>query len=272
MGIYVVIFVSAAVWQWGLLLRTLPPLGPSDVHDDSTAPSVRAMHSAGRVAWASPAMNDTRPPLPTQTYGAMHQRAGSEAETLGALPPRQASSPRNPVVTIHMANASANASRIEAELYPKHAPNTVNNFIYLATRGFYNNSAFHRVIPLFVIQGGWSWRLVPYTIRGEFRANGVNNTLLHSKGVLAMARSGRPNSASSQFYIALGHRAPGLDGSYATFGKVTKGLNVANHVARQPRSAGDRPKVKQGIEYISVETFGHSYPLPETIPAGKAVA
>uniref|UniRef100_A0A7S1J882 peptidylprolyl isomerase n=1 Tax=Eutreptiella gymnastica TaxID=73025 RepID=A0A7S1J882_9EUGL len=176
-------------------------------------------------------------------------------------------SPKNPVATIHMQNSS----HIVLELYPQHAPNTVNNFIYLANYGFWNGTVFHRVIPNFCIQGGWTPGTVPYTIKGEFIANGWNNTLRHSKGVVAMARNKNPNSAKDQFYIALGHQAPGLDKSYATFGKVIQGLNVADRVARQPRGPGDRPKVAQRITHIHVETFGHDYPLPDTLPPGKAV-
>ena len=129
----------------------------------------------------------------------------------------------NPVFTMHMEDGGV----IKGELYPEIAPETVGNFIALANSGFYDGLIFHRVIPGFMIQGGdplGNGTGGPgYSIRGEFFANGFENKLRHTRGVLSMARSMMPNSAGSQFFIMV-EDAPHLDGQYAAFGKVTEGM------------------------------------------------
>ena len=142
---------------------------------------------------------------------------------------------KNPVVTITMADGRV----MKAELYPDKAPNTVNNFISLASKGFYNGLTFHRVIPGFMIQGGCPEGTgmggPGYEIDGEFSANGFRqNDLIHETGVLSMARTMAPNSAGSQFFIMVAP-APHLDGQYAAFGKVLEGAEVAIDISRVPR-------------------------------------
>lgn len=158
---------------------------------------------------------------------------------------------------------------IKAELYPDIAPNTVNNFISLIQKGFYDGTIFHRVIPGFMIQGGdpeGSGMGGPgYGIKGEFSANGVQNDLKHTTGVLSMARSMRPNSAGSQFFIMVAD-APHLDGQYAAFGRVTEGIDVAQAIVSAPRDMADRPHNDQIMEKVTVETFGEEYPEPVTGP------
>ena len=170
----------------------------------------------------------------------------------------------NPIVTIEMENGGV----IKAELYPEVAPNTVNNFISLVKQGFYDGIIFHRVIPGFMIQGGDPKGVGSggpgYCIKGEFRANGFKNELLHSRGVLSMARTMAPNSAGSQFFIMVAP-APHLDGQYAAFGQVTEGQDIAIDIARVPRNMmNDKPKKDQVIQSIRVDTQGVEYPAPET--------
>ncbi len=171
---------------------------------------------------------------------------------------------KNPVVTFEMENGN----RIVAELYPEIAPNTVNNFISLVKKGFYNGVIFHRVIPSFMIQGGdpegTGMGGPDYSIRGEFKANGFANDLKHSRGVLSMARSMNPNSAGSQFFIMV-EDAPHLDGQYAAFGKVTEGMEEADRIVLTKRDYNDRPLTEQKIKTATVETFGEEYPEPETL-------
>lgn len=171
---------------------------------------------------------------------------------------------KNPIVTIVMENNKT----IKAELYPEIAPNTVNNFISLIKKGFYNGIMFHRVIPQFVIQAGCPEGTgvggPGYSIRGEFASNGFKNDLKHTEGVLSMARTNDPNSAGSQFFIMVGE-APHLDGSYAGFGKVTEGLDVAFEIVDQKRDFRDRPYEDQIMKEVTVETFGEEYPEPETV-------
>ena len=147
---------------------------------------------------------------------------------------------QNPVVTIEMENGSV----IKAELYPQVAPNTVNNFISLVKKGFYDGVIFHRVISGFMLQGGdpdGSGMGGPgYSIKGEFTQNGFQNDLKHEPGVLSMARTMMPNSAGSQFFI-MHEAAPHLDGAYAAFGKVTEGMDVVNAIAAVPTNYNDRP-------------------------------
>ena len=140
----------------------------------------------------------------------------------------------NPIVTITMENGDV----IKAELYPDIAPNTVNNFISLVSKGFYDGLIFHRVIRGFMIQGGdpegTGMGGPGYQIKGEFESNGVKNPLKHERGVISMARSSSPNSASSQFFITVAD-ATFLDGAYAAFGHVTEGMEIAEQLARDAR-------------------------------------
>ena len=168
----------------------------------------------------------------------------------------------NPVVTIIMENGDV----MKAELYPEVAPNTVNNFISLVKKGYYDGLIFHRVIRGFMIQGGCPQGTgmggPGYSIKGEFSQNGFKNDLKHTEGVLSMARSMMPNSAGSQFFIM--HKdAPHLDGAYAAFGKVTEGMDVANKIAEERTDYSDRPLKTQKIKSMTVDTFGVEYPEPE---------
>ncbi len=169
---------------------------------------------------------------------------------------------QNPIVTITMQNGET----MKAELYPEVAPNTVNNFISLVKKGFYDGLIFHRVIAGFMIQGGdpegTGMGGPGYSIRGEFTKNGVKNTLKHTKGVLSMARAMSPNSAGSQFFI-MHQAAPHLDGQYAAFGAVTEGLDVVDRIAMTMTDYSDRPLEPQVMEKVTVETFGVDYPEPE---------
>ena len=168
----------------------------------------------------------------------------------------------NPVVTIIMENGDV----MKAELYPEVAPNTVNNFISLVKKGYYDGLIFHRVIRGFMIQGccpqGTGMGGPGYSIKGEFSQNGFKNDLKHTEGVLSMARSMMPNSAGSQFFIM--HKdAPHLDGAYAAFGKVTEGMDVVNKIAEERTDYSDRPLKTQKIKSMTVDTFGVEYPEPE---------
>lgn len=169
---------------------------------------------------------------------------------------------QNPIVTITMENGDV----IKAELYPETAPISVNNYISLIKKGFYNGLIFHRVINGFMIQGGCpdgtGMGGPGYSIKGEFAQNGVINELKHTPGVLSMARAMHPNSAGSQFFI-MHKAAPHLDGSYAAFGKVTEGMNVVNAIAETDTDFRDRPIQEQKIKSMTVETFGVEYPEPE---------
>lgn len=170
----------------------------------------------------------------------------------------------NPVVTITMENGGV----ITAELYPEIAPITVNNFISLTSKGFYDGKIFHRVISGFMIQGGCPLGTGTggpgYCIKGEFKLNGVNNTLSHKRGGLSMARAQSPNSAGSQFFIM---HADGdfLDGQYAAFGAVTSGMDVVDAIAATKTNANDRPLQEQKIRSITVDTQGVEYPEPEKL-------
>ena len=158
---------------------------------------------------------------------------------------------------------------IKAELFPEIAPNSVNNFISLVSSGFYNGLIFHRVIPGFMIQGGdpqgTGMGGPGYHIKGEFLQNGFVNDLKHERGVLSMARAMDPNSAGSQFFIM--HKdSPFLDGAYAAFGKVIEGMEVVNRIAETDTDFQDRPLQNQVMETVTAETFGVTYPEPETLP------
>ena len=171
---------------------------------------------------------------------------------------------KNPIITIEMENSDI----IKAELYPEIAPNTVNNFISLVKKGFYDGLIFHRVICGFMIQGGCpdgtGMGGPGYSIKGEFSMNGFKNELKHTPGVLSMARAMNPNSAGSQFFI-MHETSPHLDGQYAAFGKVIEGMENVDKIANTDTDFRDAPIEKQIIKKISVETFGQSYPEPETL-------
>ncbi len=168
----------------------------------------------------------------------------------------------NPIVTITMGSGDV----IKAELYPDIAPNTVNNFISLINKGYYNGLCFHRVIKGFMIQGGCpdgTGTSGPgYSIRGEFSQNGFKNDLKHGEGVLSMARTMMPNSAGSQFFI-MHKNSPHLDGAYAAFGKVTEGLEAVNKIAECRTDFSDKPLEPQIMKTVTVDTFGVEYPEPE---------
>ena len=169
---------------------------------------------------------------------------------------------KNPIVTIKMQNGDT----IKLELYPAIAPNTVNNFISLVNKGFYDGLTFHRIIRGFMIQGGdpdGNGMGGPgYSIKGEFTYNNFKNDLKHEAGVISMARSQDPNSAGSQFFIM--HKdSPHLDGSYAAFGKVTEGMDVVNKIAETKTNYSDAPFEPQIMEKVTVETFGAAYAEPE---------
>lgn len=169
---------------------------------------------------------------------------------------------QNPMITITMENGDV----IKAELYPEIAPVTVNNFISLINRNFYDGLTFHRVINGFMIQGGCpngnGTGGPGYNIKGEFTQNGFENNLKHEKGVLSMARAMQPDSAGSQFFI-MHKTAPHLDGSYAAFGKVTEGMDVVDKIAETVTDYADRPLTAQVMASVTVDTFGIEYPEPE---------
>ena len=193
----------------------------------------------------------------------------------------------NPVVTFEMANGDV----IKAELYPEIAPNTVNNFVSLVNKGFYDGLIFHRVISGFMIQGGCpdgtGMGGPGYSIKGEFKQNGFANDLKHEPGVLSMARAMHPDSAVSQFFIMhagvlsmartmfpdsagsqffIMHKAaPHLDGAYAAFGKITEGMDIVNKIAETATDYSDRPLEEQKMKKVTVETFGEAYPEPERV-------
>lgn len=169
---------------------------------------------------------------------------------------------QNPIVTFEMEDGSI----IKAELYPDVAPNTVNNFLSLVNKGFYDGLIFHRVIEGFMIQGGCpdgnGMGGPGYTIKGEFTRNRFKNDLRHTKGVLSMARTMIPDSAGSQFFIM--HKdSPHLDGDYAAFGKVIEGMDVVDRIAEVDTDYNDRPIVPQVMKKVTAETFGVAYPEPE---------
>ncbi len=170
----------------------------------------------------------------------------------------------NPIITIQMQNGGV----IKAELYPEYAPNTVNNFLALVNKGFYDGLIFHRVVRGFVIQGGdptGSGSGGPgYKIKGEFSENGYKNALSHKRGVLSMARAQHPDSAGSQFFI-MHADSEYLDGKYAAFGMVTEGMGVVDQIACSQTGAWDRPLAEQKIAKITAETFGEQYPEPQKI-------
>lgn len=169
---------------------------------------------------------------------------------------------QNPIVTIEMQDGGI----IKAELYPETAPNTVNNFLSLVNKGFYDGLIFHRVIKNFMIQGGCpdgtGMGGPGYSIKGEFSQNGFSNDLKHTEGVLSMARSMMPDSAGSQFFI-MHKTSPHLDGAYAAFGKVTEGMDIVNKIAETKTDLSDRPLAEQVMKKVTAECFGVEYPEPE---------
>lgn len=168
----------------------------------------------------------------------------------------------NPIITIEMENGDL----IKAELYPEVAPNTVNNFISLVKKGFYDGLIFHRIISGFMIQGGCPSGTgmggPGYQIKGEFSQNGFTNELRHTEGVLSMARAMHPDSAGSQFFI-MHKESPHLDGQYAAFGMVIEGMDVVNKIAGVPTDYSDRPMEAQVMKKVTVDTKGIDYPEPE---------
>ncbi|MCI8306740.1 MAG: peptidylprolyl isomerase [Lachnospiraceae bacterium] len=170
----------------------------------------------------------------------------------------------NPIVTITMENGDT----VKAELFPEIAPNTVKNFISLIQKKYYDGLVFHRVINGFMIQGGCPQGTgmggPGYAIPGEFSSNGFENNLRHTAGVLSMARSQMPDSAGSQFFIM--HKdSPHLDGMYASFGKVTEGMDTVNKIAETATDYSDRPVTPQIMKSVTVELFGETYDEPEKL-------
>lgn len=168
---------------------------------------------------------------------------------------------KNPIVTFTLADGKT----FKAELYPEIAPNTVNNFLYLVKKGFYNGIIFHRVISGFMIQGGDPDGVGTggpgYHIKGEFSANGFKNTLKHTRGVLSMARAQNPDSAGSQFFV-MHEDASYLDGQYAAFGKVIEGMDTVDAIANTETNFRDKPLKEQKMKTVTAETFGVEYPDP----------
>ena len=168
----------------------------------------------------------------------------------------------NPIVTIEMENGDI----MKAELYPEVAPNTVNNFVSLVKKGYYDGLIFHRVINGFMIQGGCpdgtGMGGPGHTIKGEFAQNGFANNLAHTEGVLSMARAMHPDSAGSQFFI-MHKAAPHLDGAYAAFGKIIEGMDIVNKIAETDTDYSDRPLDEQKMKKVTVDTMGTEYPEPE---------
>lgn len=170
----------------------------------------------------------------------------------------------NPLVTMDLGSLGS----IEIELFPDMAPNTVHNFIALIKQGYYNGVIFHRVIPGFMIQGGDPTGTGSggpgYSIKGEFKENGFRNKLKHERGVISMARTNLPDSAGSQFFIMVAD-APHLDGAYASFGTVRRGLEITDKVVGAECDRLDRPYKDQIIVKMTVDTFGKEYPEPERL-------
>ncbi len=167
---------------------------------------------------------------------------------------------KNPIVTFEMENGGS----FKCELYPGIAPESVGNFVHLVKQGFYDGLIFHRVISGFMIQGGDptgtgmggpGWK-----IKGEFRQNGVLNSIKHERGVLSMARSMMPNSAGSQFFV-MHKTSPHLDGAYAAFGRVTEGMETVDRIAETKTDMNDRPVTEQKIKKVTVEDFGQEFPF-----------
>ncbi len=168
---------------------------------------------------------------------------------------------KNPIVTFEMENGKT----FRAELYPALAPNTVNNFLSLVGKKFYDGVIFHRVIAGFMIQGGDPQGVGTggpgYHIKGEFSANGFANPIKHERGVLSMARAMNPDSAGSQFFV-MHENSPHLDGQYAAFGKVIEGMETVDAIASVKTDYHDKPLSEQKMKKVTAETFGVQYPEP----------
>lgn len=171
---------------------------------------------------------------------------------------------KNPIVTFELESGNV----IKAELYPEVAPNTVNNFISLVKKGYYDGLTFHRVISGFMIQGGCpdgtGMGGPGYQIKGEFNINGFTNELTHDRGVLSMARAQNPNSGGSQFFV-MHAKSPHLDGQYASFGMVTEGIEEVDKIAAVAKNHMDMPNEPQFMVKVTVDTDGVDYPEPETM-------
>jgi len=169
---------------------------------------------------------------------------------------------KNPIVTIKMLSGC----KIEIELYPQIAPNTVRNFVSLVQKGFYDGTVFHRVIPQFMIQGGDPEGTgiggPGYSIKGEFTSNGFKNDLKHDRGIVSMARSSSPNSAGSQFFIMV-EKAPHLDGMYTSFGKVINDMEEVDKIVMVETDYNDMPVDPQVMVSVTIDTFGEQFPEPE---------
>ena len=188
--------------------------------------------------------------------------ATKDAKTQTKIVTEKGVNDKNPVVTIVMGDSSI----IKIELYPEIAPNTVRNFVSLVNSGFYNGLTFHRVMSGFMIQGGDPQGTggggPGYTIKGEFSENNFNNTLKHVRGVISMARTDTPDSAGSQFFIVVAtsdNNSTSLDGKYAAFGKVTKGMETVDKIVSVATDSNNKPKIDQKMKKVTVDTFGVKY-------------
>ena len=199
------------------------------------------------------------------SFGCANEPEKTEEET-GAVSSNvdKGDSNKNPIVTIEMADGGV----IKVELYPDVAPNTVNNFIALVDSGYYDGTIFHRVIPGFMIQGGSSDGTgmggPDYSIEGEFTKNGFENNLKHTRGVISMARTDHPDSASSQFFIMV-DKASHLDGGYASFGTVIEGMDVVDEIISVATGPSDKPIEEQVIERMTVDKKGIEYAEPSKV-------
>lgn len=197
------------------------------------------------------------------SFAACSKKPGNEEENSAPA----GSEGKNPVVTLNMEDGGA----IVIELYPDVAPNTVKNFLSLASSGFFDGVIFHRIVPGFVIQGGdpegTGFGGPGYQIKGEFTANGFENGLSHTRGVVSMARGAYSmDSAGSQFFICLSDdHTETLDGSYASFGKVIEGMDIVDSIAAVKFDSNSKPLEDVVIQNVTVETFGVEYGAPEVI-------
>lgn len=210
-----------------------------------------ASQGSGSTATPQPTEAPTPTPTPEPTATPVPAPTGAVLE----------SSDKHPIVTIELSNDKI----IKVELFPEVAPNTVNNFISLVQSGFYDGVIFHRVIPGFMIQGGdpdgTGMGGPGYSIAGEFTSNNFENNLLHTRGIISMARSGMPDSAGSQFFIMV-EDAPHLDEQYAAFGFVTEGLDAVDEIVNQPRNSSDRPNDPISMRKVTVDTKGMTFEEP----------
>ncbi|CAM3506520.1 peptidylprolyl isomerase [Paenibacillus lupini] len=187
--------------------------------------------------------------------------------TKAPKPDKLLGSEKHPVVTVEMDNGKT----FKVELYPEIAPNTVNNFVSLVQKGFYDGTIFHRVIPGFMIQGGdpegTGMGGPGYAIKGEFTSNDFQNDLLHTRGVISMARSGDPDSGGSQFFVMVAD-APSLDGEYASFGEVIEGMETVDEIVNQETlktGEGSTPVKPMAIKKATVDLKGLTFAEPEKV-------